>query len=64
MEAGVNITVVLSDIGVSVDHGTAFDLPGKTIADLRSKVGHSNRQRKWPADRQWLYIRTYWEVIS
>ncbi|WP_142846073.1 4-hydroxythreonine-4-phosphate dehydrogenase PdxA [Telmatospirillum sp. J64-1] len=36
LEAGVNITVGLPVIRTSVDHGTAFDIAGKAIADERS----------------------------
>ena len=36
LEAGVNITVGLPVIRTSVDHGTAFDIAGKGIADHRS----------------------------
>jgi 4-hydroxythreonine-4-phosphate dehydrogenase len=38
IEAGVNITVGLPVIRTSVDHGTAFDIAGKHIADPRSMV--------------------------
>ena len=36
LEAGVNITVGLPTIRTSVDHGTAFDIAGKNIADEQS----------------------------
>lgn len=36
LEAGVNVTVGLPFIRTSVDHGTAFDIAGKGIADERS----------------------------
>lgn len=36
IESGVNITVGLPVIRTSVDHGTAFDIAGKNIADPRS----------------------------
>lgn len=36
LDAGVNITVGLPIIRTSVDHGTAFDIAGKGIADDRS----------------------------
>lgn len=36
LEAGVNITVGLPVIRTSVDHGTAFDIAGKGLADERS----------------------------
>jgi 4-hydroxythreonine-4-phosphate dehydrogenase len=36
LEAGVNITVGLDVIRTSVDHGTAFDIAGKGLADERS----------------------------
>ena len=35
-ETGVNVTVGLPFIRTSVDHGTAFDIAGKGIADARS----------------------------
>ena len=38
LESGVNITVGLPVIRTSVDHGTAFDIAGKGIADDRSMV--------------------------
>ncbi|AWB22425.1 4-hydroxythreonine-4-phosphate dehydrogenase PdxA [Methylobacterium currus] len=38
LEAGVNITVGLPVIRTSVDHGTAFDIAGKGIADAGSLV--------------------------
>ncbi|MBR1146228.1 4-hydroxythreonine-4-phosphate dehydrogenase PdxA [Bradyrhizobium sp. AUGA SZCCT0431] len=38
LEAGVNITVGLPMIRTSVDHGTAFDIAGKGIADERSLI--------------------------
>jgi 4-hydroxythreonine-4-phosphate dehydrogenase len=38
IEAGVNITVGLPVIRTSVDHGTAFDIAGKGVADARSMV--------------------------
>ncbi len=38
LEAGVNITVGLPVIRTSVDHGTAFDIAGKGIADHRSLI--------------------------
>lgn len=38
LEAGVNITIGLPVIRTSVDHGTAFDIAGKGIADERSLV--------------------------
>jgi 4-hydroxythreonine-4-phosphate dehydrogenase len=36
LESGVNVTVGLPVIRTSVDHGTAFDIAGKGIADERS----------------------------
>ena len=36
IEAGVNVTVGLPIVRTSVDHGTAFDIAGKGIADARS----------------------------
>ena len=38
MEAGVNVTVGLPVVRTSVDHGTAFDIAGKGIADERSLI--------------------------
>src|ERR1700712_940349 len=38
LEAGVNVTVGLEVIRTSVDHGTAFDIAGKGIADERSML--------------------------
>ena len=36
LEAGVNVTVGLPFVRTSVDHGTAFDIAGKGIADEQS----------------------------
>ncbi|MFP6559064.1 4-hydroxythreonine-4-phosphate dehydrogenase PdxA [Paraburkholderia sp. B3] len=36
LEAGVNVTVGLDVVRTSVDHGTAFDIAGKGVADERS----------------------------
>jgi len=38
LEAGVNITVGLPVIRTSVDHGTAFDIAGRGVADERSLI--------------------------
>ena len=38
LEAGVNITVGLPVVRTSVDHGTAFDIAGKGVADERSLI--------------------------
>jgi 4-phospho-D-threonate 3-dehydrogenase / 4-phospho-D-erythronate 3-dehydrogenase len=38
LDAGVNITVGLPIIRTSVDHGTAFDIAGKGIADEKSLI--------------------------
>lgn len=38
LEVGVNVTVGLPVIRTSVDHGTAFDIAGKGLADPRSMV--------------------------
>jgi 4-hydroxythreonine-4-phosphate dehydrogenase len=35
-ETGVNVTVGLPIIRTSVDHGTAFDIAGKGVADYHS----------------------------
>jgi 4-hydroxythreonine-4-phosphate dehydrogenase len=37
-ESGVNVTIGLPIIRTSVDHGTAFDIAGKGIADELSMV--------------------------
>ncbi|REC94592.1 4-hydroxythreonine-4-phosphate dehydrogenase PdxA [Kushneria indalinina] len=38
LEAGVNVTVGLPVVRTSVDHGTAFDIAGRGIADERSML--------------------------
>lgn len=38
IEAGTNITVGLPVIRTSVDHGTAFDIAGKGVVDVRSMI--------------------------
>ena len=38
LEAGVNVTIGLPAVRTSVDHGTAFDIAGKGIADERSLI--------------------------
>ncbi|WP_442593664.1 4-hydroxythreonine-4-phosphate dehydrogenase PdxA [Parapusillimonas sp. JC17] len=38
LEAGVNVTVGLPFVRTSVDHGTAFDIAGKGVADAGSMV--------------------------
>ena len=38
LEAGVNVTVGLPFVRTSVDHGTAFDIAGKSKADPGSMV--------------------------
>jgi 4-hydroxythreonine-4-phosphate dehydrogenase len=38
LESGVNVTIGLPVVRTSVDHGTAFDIAGKGIADERSLV--------------------------
>ena len=38
LESGVNITVGLPMVRTSVDHGTAFDIAGKGVADERSLI--------------------------
>ena len=37
-EGGVNVTIGLPVIRTSVDHGTAFDIAGKGIADPKSMI--------------------------
>jgi 4-hydroxythreonine-4-phosphate dehydrogenase len=36
LERGVNVTIGLPFVRTSVDHGTAFDIVGRGIADHRS----------------------------
>lgn len=43
LESGVNITVGLPIIRTSVDHGTAFDIAGKGIADPKSLLEAMNQ---------------------
>ena len=43
IEAGVNITVGLPVVRTSVDHGTAFDIAGKGLADERSLIEALNK---------------------
>jgi 4-phospho-D-threonate 3-dehydrogenase / 4-phospho-D-erythronate 3-dehydrogenase len=38
LESGVNITIGLPVVRTSVDHGTAFDIAGKGVADERSLI--------------------------
>jgi 4-hydroxythreonine-4-phosphate dehydrogenase len=38
LDAGVNVTVGLPFVRTSVDHGTAFDIAGRGVADERSLV--------------------------
>jgi 4-hydroxythreonine-4-phosphate dehydrogenase len=38
LESGVNVTAGLPILRTSVDHGTAFDIAGKGIADARSMI--------------------------
>lgn len=38
LESGVNVTIGLPVVRTSVDHGTAFDIAGKGVADERSLV--------------------------
>jgi 4-hydroxythreonine-4-phosphate dehydrogenase len=38
LESGVNITIGLPVVRTSVDHGTAFDIAGKGLADERSLI--------------------------
>lgn len=51
LESGVNITVGLPIIRTSVDHGTAFDIAGKGIADEQS-IKEALRQAVELAPRQ------------
>ena len=49
LEDGVNVTVGLPIIRTSVDHGTAFDIAGKGIADERSLVSALERAVQFAA---------------
>lgn len=53
IEAGVNITVGLNGgiIRTSVDHGTAFDIAGKNIADERSMVAAILSAVEWAPNK-------------
>ncbi|MGO4326165.1 4-hydroxythreonine-4-phosphate dehydrogenase PdxA [Cupriavidus sp. 2TAF22] len=51
LEAGVNVTVGLPVIRTSVDHGTAFDIAGKGIADERSLLEAFRQARDLAAHR-------------
>ena len=50
LEAGVNITVGLPIIRTSVDHGTAFDIAGKGIADEQSLKEALSKRLNWHLD--------------
>ncbi|WP_438764531.1 4-hydroxythreonine-4-phosphate dehydrogenase PdxA [Kushneria sp. TE3] len=50
LEAGVNVTVGLPVVRTSVDHGTAFDIAGRGMADERSML-EALRQAVELADR-------------
>ena len=43
VEYGVNVTAGLPILRTSVDHGTAFDIAGKGIADERSLIEALNQ---------------------
>ena len=43
----VNVTLGLPIIRTSVDHGTAFDIAGKGVADAGSMIEASSWPRKW-----------------
>ena len=45
----VNVTLGLPIVRTSVDHGTAFDIAGKDIADPESMVQAVCWPRGWPA---------------
>jgi 4-hydroxythreonine-4-phosphate dehydrogenase len=51
LDAGVNVTVGLPIIRTSVDHGTAFAIAGKGIADARN-MGEAIRQAAQMASRR------------
>ena len=47
-DAGVNITIGLPVVRVSVDHGTAFDIAGQGIAARRASFWPASARRNWP----------------
>lgn len=51
LEEGVNVTVGLPIVRTSVDHGTAFDIAGKGLADERSLVAALDRAIELAASR-------------
>ena len=50
--SGVNITLGLPIIRTSVDHGTAFDIAGKGIANERSLIEAIEFAERLAANRQ------------
>jgi 4-hydroxythreonine-4-phosphate dehydrogenase len=50
LEAGVNVTVGLPFIRTSVDHGTAFDIAGKNLADEQSLKEAIKLAVEWSAE--------------
>lgn len=52
VEKGVNVTLGLPFVRTSPDHGTAFDIAGKGIADAGSLVTASQYARRLTAMRQ------------
>jgi 4-hydroxythreonine-4-phosphate dehydrogenase len=51
LDSGVNVTVGLPFVRTSVDHGTAFDLAGRGLADPRSLLAAIELAAKLAPDR-------------
>jgi 4-hydroxythreonine-4-phosphate dehydrogenase len=49
VEQGVNVTLGLPFVRTSPDHGTAFDIAGRGIADPASLIAATGAARKWAA---------------
>ena len=52
MDHGVNVTLGLPIVRTSPDHGTAFDIAGKGIADPTSLIAAGTRCRTGQAPRR------------
>ena len=50
-ETGVNVTLGLPFVRTSVDHGTAFDIAGRGVADHRSLLAAARMARRLLAER-------------
>ena len=61
---GVNITVGLPVVRVSVDHGTAFDIAGKGIAREDSMVLAAERAALAPAGRMYGKLRGHKQEVD